>query len=92
MEVVMVESKLLLATVNALLGFSIAALAFRRLDTLSPGVPLRKITPLALVLCAGLVSACQPWMGHWPSPSQVFISIVVFVYVWSTQPPGCGAS
>ena len=85
----MVETNLTLALLNFLLGGGISVVIGCRINALQPGLPVWQITPYALMLTGGLVSAFQPWMGHWPTGNQVFYSAAVFVYLVSTRPRPC---
>ena len=85
----MVEMKLAMAMLNLCLGISISAVIGCRINALPPGLPVWQIAPYALMLTGGLVSAFQPWMGHWPTPNQVFYSAVVFIYHVTQMPRHC---
>lgn len=85
----MAEAKLVLALINLILGAGISVVAFCRLTECPTGLSVIKIAPYALMMSGGLASAFQPWMGHWPTPNQVFFSAAFFVYVLSTRPRTC---
>lgn len=81
----MAETNQVLALINFVLGIGISVMAFCRLASATPGSPITRVAPYALMLAGGLASACQPWMGYWPTPNNVFYSVAVFLYVYSTR-------
>lgn len=83
------EMQKLLALTNLLFGIGISVLMFARMHSLPQDLPFRRIAPYAVVLTSGLVSALQPLMGHWPTPTQVFCSAAFFLYIFSTRPRTC---
>lgn len=85
----MVETKLAMALLNLCLGIGISAVFFYRINALPPGLPFWRTAPYALALSGGLAWGFQPWMGHWPTPNQVFYSAVVFIYLVTQRPRHC---
>lgn len=82
----MVETKLAMALLNLIFGVGISVMIGCRINALPPGLATWRIAPHALMLTGGLVTAFQPWMGHWPAPNQVFYSAAVFIFLLSTRP------
>lgn len=79
------EMQKLLALANLLFGIGISVLMFARMHSLPQDLPFRRIAPYAVVLTSGLVSALQPLMGYWPTPTQVFCSGAFFLYIASAR-------
>lgn len=85
----MAETKMLLAMINLVLSIGVSVMAFCRLNDMPEDAPLTRVVPCVTLLTVGLVSACQPWLGHWPTPGHVSFAFATFLYVLTTRPEIC---